>query len=143
MSRLIRHETCPECGSKDNLAIYDDHEYCFGSGCGYQKQYKDNDNKGGSAITKDKAKASGKTAKLHPVPVKVMPALKERGLDSSTVNKYQVSVSTNEENPIEAVFPRFSQSGEHVGNQVRYEDKGFSVEGTVKKLPVVWSKSFP
>jgi Zn ribbon nucleic-acid-binding protein len=86
MSKLIRHETCPKCGSRDNLAIYDDHEYCFGSGCGYQKQYaltsnashKDNDNKGGSAITKDKAKSSGKAAKLHPVPLKSMPALKER-----------------------------------------------------------------
>jgi len=32
-SEFIRHKPCPNCGSKDNLAEYTDHEYCFG--CGY------------------------------------------------------------------------------------------------------------
>ena len=36
-SKYVRKEPCPECGSKDNLAIYDDgHGYCFG--CGYTQQ---------------------------------------------------------------------------------------------------------
>ena len=26
----VKHAPCPSCGSKDNLAIYADHEYCFG-----------------------------------------------------------------------------------------------------------------
>ena len=30
-SKFIGHEPCPECGSKNNLARYDDgHGYCFG-----------------------------------------------------------------------------------------------------------------
>lgn len=34
MSLCIAHEPCPECGSRDNLARYDDgHGWCFG--CGY------------------------------------------------------------------------------------------------------------
>lgn len=33
-SRFIRHQSCPKCGSKDNLAIYEGGSgYCFG--CGY------------------------------------------------------------------------------------------------------------
>lgn len=28
----IRHEPCPSCGSRDNLAVYTDHAYCFGCG---------------------------------------------------------------------------------------------------------------
>lgn len=32
MSRYIEHQPCPSCGSRDNLAIYTDHEYCFGCG---------------------------------------------------------------------------------------------------------------
>ena len=31
MEEFIRHEPCPKCGSKDNLARYTDgHGYCFG-----------------------------------------------------------------------------------------------------------------
>jgi len=29
----VKHEPCPQCGSRDNLAVYTDHSYCFG--CGY------------------------------------------------------------------------------------------------------------
>lgn len=36
MSKFIHHTACPDCGSRDNCAIYDDgHEWCFG--CGYYK----------------------------------------------------------------------------------------------------------
>ena len=35
-SKFLRHESCPECGSSDALAIYDDGgEHCFGAGCDY------------------------------------------------------------------------------------------------------------
>lgn len=33
MSNFLHHEPCPECGSKDNLGVWDDgHKYCFGCG---------------------------------------------------------------------------------------------------------------
>jgi hypothetical protein len=35
VSKFIRHTSCPKCGSKDNLAEYDDHVWCFG--CRYHK----------------------------------------------------------------------------------------------------------
>ena len=35
-SKFLRHESCPECGSSDALAIYDNGgQHCFGSGCDY------------------------------------------------------------------------------------------------------------
>lgn len=34
---FLKHTNCPKCGSRDNLGIYDDHEYCFG--CGYINQF--------------------------------------------------------------------------------------------------------
>ena len=38
-SKFLKHEACPECKSKNNLARYDDgHATCFG--CGYQEQPK-------------------------------------------------------------------------------------------------------
>jgi hypothetical protein len=39
MSKFVRHESCPSCGSKDNLGRYDDgHAWCFG--CGYKEPPK-------------------------------------------------------------------------------------------------------
>ena len=33
----VIHGPCPKCGSRDNLAIYEDgHTHCFGMGCGYR-----------------------------------------------------------------------------------------------------------
>ena len=35
-STCLRHEPCPSCGSKDNLARYDDgHAFCFTNGCNH------------------------------------------------------------------------------------------------------------
>lgn len=33
MSSFVEHSSCPSCGSRDNLGVFTDHEYCFG--CGY------------------------------------------------------------------------------------------------------------
>ena len=34
MSKFLRHEGCPECGSSDALAIYEDGgKHCFAAGC--------------------------------------------------------------------------------------------------------------
>lgn len=32
MSAFIKHEGCPECGSKDNVGVWTDGKYCFGCG---------------------------------------------------------------------------------------------------------------
>ena len=57
-SKFLKHEACPECKSKNNLARYDDgHATCFG--CGYQEQ-----------PTKDKAEP-----RMEPLPPPVTPTL--------------------------------------------------------------------
>ena len=40
MGRLIRYESCPQCGSQDNLAIFSDGYHCFTPGCNYRKGNK-------------------------------------------------------------------------------------------------------
>jgi Zn ribbon nucleic-acid-binding protein len=43
MSSFSHHESCPECGSKDNVGVWDDgHKYCFG--CGW------NENENGGSL---------------------------------------------------------------------------------------------
>jgi len=138
MSKLIQHGACPSCGSADNLAIYEDHEYCFGHGCGHYINYN-----GGSTIAKESKAASVNARPITPLPEKEMPAIKSRGIDSSTVNKYKVSVNTNPDNTIEAVFPRFNSEHQHIANQIRYRDKDFSSEGPLSSAALFGQPFFP
>lgn len=58
MSDFVKHVSCPNCGSKDNRAIYSDgHEYCFGcqdftKGNGFKKieQLKNKKNKNANSV---------------------------------------------------------------------------------------------
>lgn len=137
MSKLIRHERCPECAKEgrdvtgDNLAVYEDGVHCHA--CGYN-----NKKKGTKPIAKKE-----KGEPIAPLPEKNMPALKARGIDSTTVNKFKVSVSTNPDNPIEAIFPRFSEEGQHVFNQIRYVEKGFKCEGDIAEAGLFGQINFP
>lgn len=141
MSRFLKHTDCPECGSTDNLAVYDDHEHCFSEGCDYDFQYGTEE---GDTEIASKAKPETKEpVRILPLPQKAQPGVDHRSIDSTSVNKYHVTVSVNPDNPIEAVFPRFNQSGEHVANQIRYEDKGFSSEGDTSDLQLFGQPEFP
>jgi len=72
-----------------------------------------------------------------------MPAIKARGIDGTTVNKYKVTVNVNPDNPIEVVFPRFNDEGQHIANQVRYENKEFKCEGLINKATLFGQSFFP
>lgn len=139
MSKLLRHDACPDCGSEDNLAIYDDHEHCFSEGCGRDVQYTGKDKE----ITQTKEKKTETKAMKFLLPTKPMPAMEERGLSSSSVNKYKVSISKNPDTTVEAVFPRFNEDGQHVANQVRFADKEFAMEGDLKSAKLFGRELFP
>lgn len=137
MSKPVRHGPCPKCGSKDNVAIYEDgHEHCFSEGCDYHT----NGDGTGARGTNERIKA---VRSLTPLPIKPMPGSKERGLDASSVNKYKVSISVNPDNIIEAIFPRFGPEDEHVANQVRMANKQFRIEGDLKGAKLFGQPVFP
>lgn len=137
MSQFVRHEECPKCGSTDNLAVYDDHEHCFSEGCNYHKKYNSND------TSKEKTLPEKKSEDLIGLPEKTMPGLKARGLDSSTINKYRVTVNTNPKSDIEAIFPRFNEEGYHIANQIRLTDKQFRCQGAINSAGLFGQAFFP
>ena len=58
MANFVKHEPCPNCGSSDNLAIYDDGSYhCF-SDCGYTKVSEDYKQEHGTENSKVKMKGN-------------------------------------------------------------------------------------
>ena len=138
MSKFLRHDACPQCGSQDNLGIYDDHEYCFSEGCGYFKSYEEGDKK----ISNNKAKNehAGAIKDIVPLPVK-SGAIKERGIDGSTAEKYKVTTDYSDD--VEAIFPRFNSEGQHVANQIRLIDKDFRSQGDPKSAALFGQQLFP
>jgi len=137
LSKFIRHDNCPKCGSKDNLSVYDDHEYCFSFDCDHIKFYND----GGRSIEKERG--AGKPSIITPLPSKTQPASKARALDGSTINKYKVTINTDKDSNVEAVFPRFNEEGMHISNQVRFKDKGFKCEGEINTAALFGQTFFP
>jgi len=136
LSNFIKgQEKCPKC-NKDNLAIYDDHVHCFTFGCEYHKFNNEKESKISQKIPVE-------DRPLTSLPLKEMPALKARGLDSSTINKYKVTVNLNPDSNVEAVFPRFNDECEHIANQVRMDDKKFRCEGDIKGAGLFGQNLFP
>lgn len=133
MSKFLYHAPCPQCGSKNNLGVYDDHEHCFG--CGYDKQYTLDT--GEKTITEEKIKKP-----LTPISKKV-PTQSFRHIEPASFSKYLTAINLNEEFEEEALFPRFSVEGEHVANQVRYKNKKFSVEGDLGRAVLFGQNLFP
>ena len=132
-SKLIRHDSCEDCGSSDGKAVYDDHTYCFVC----QTRHWLDDKKGGRPIEKTK-----KDRPLTPLSENPR-AMKSRGINSTSVSKYKVLINVNPESNVEAVFPLFDADGRHVANQVRYQDKDFRVEGDLKAAGLFGRQAFP
>lgn len=139
MSKFLKHSNCPKCGRKDKLAVYDDNEHCFHPNCDYHKNYN---NHGDDTIEQQPVK--DETAKpINPLPDLPQSAIKARGLDSSTVQKYQVTVNMDNNSDVEAIFPRFDEQGNHVANQFRLKDKDFRWQGQHRKATLFGQNLFP
>ena len=74
MANFLRHEPCEKCGSKDNLAIYDDgSSHCFTPGCGYR---------GGASTT-----PKPETSNMSLIDIEYI-TLKKRGIKIETCKKW-------------------------------------------------------
>lgn len=116
MSAYLAKEPCPKCGSKDNLARYDDgHGFCFG--CGY---YEAKDGQTGV-----KAPVEGLLAG-EPA------ALKKRGITLETAQKWRYLVGHDKGQPVQ--LATYYKDGRAVAQKVRYPDKTFRIVGDPKQM---------
>jgi twinkle protein len=132
--KFIRHESCPECGSSDGLAVYDDNKHCFV--CQHHE--------GEGKISDKHPIKHAENRDVTPLPGGEQVAIKDRGLTAGSVNKYKVTVNTNPESTVGHVYPYFDEDGSHVANKVRRKgEKAFYWEGDVGRGVLFGQQLFP
>lgn len=127
-SRVIGREPCPKCGSKDNLARYDDgHAYCFGFGCGYFE-------KGDGEISETQMKPAA-SGDLCPPSNLSFEALMKRKLREETCQHWKYGTTTYNGRPCQ-VATYYGTDGQAVCQKLRFPDKSFKMIGDTKNPPL-------
>lgn len=117
MSEVVAHEPCPECGSRDNVALYSDgHRHCFGAGCGY---HTPPDQEG--APEQGEAPPRGAGPRPHTVR-----AIRGRNLTEETCRRYGYGVGSGYH-----VAPYRDSLGRPVAWKYRDRAKDFWWEGDI------------
>ncbi len=131
MSNFVEHKECPECGSKDNVAVYDDgHEYCFTDDCDYQ-YYPDND------IIYEESNIKSKDKSNEVLLTGTIKAIEQRRILQDTCEMYGVMYSSYDQ----LIFP-FYKDGIHIANKVRNNTKDFFSQGNISDAELFGQKNF-
>lgn len=127
MSKQSKGRPCPSCTSSDGYYIKEE--------TGWGHCFVCNLNVPPSKTEKKKMEATAtaetacpKTENVTTPLTTVFRPFPERGFTKDTIAKYCVDVGGPTAS-YQAKYPRFDVAGNHVGNKIRYKDKGFSVEG--------------
>jgi twinkle protein len=122
---FLRHEPCPECGSSDALARYEDgHAHCFAYGCSYRERSDGKPRKpaGGKPIS-SKSLISLEEQDIQP--------LKKRHLTQETCEKFGYATSEFKGRPCQ--IANYRRGGKVVAQKVRLPDKSFLFLGSAKE----------
>ena len=106
-SEFLRHEACPNCGSSDGLAVYEDHTFCFvcHNWTGTSSQ--------SSHVVMTSAHYQGQATRLA-----------KRGISQKTCERFKIYKDGNT-----LRFHYHNKDGQLVGAKTRTVDKNFSYEG--------------
>lgn len=123
-SNFVQHEPCPSCGSKDNLARYDDgHGFCFG--CGHHEKAD-----GDTPPTLQKAPQAGDLIKGERITRSI------RGITPETFHFWNYQAGTYKGEPVH--IANHSRFGRVVGQKIRTRSKTFAVRGKLEPLYGMW-----
>lgn len=152
MANFVRHESCPKCGSSDNLAIYDDGSYYCWSHCGHKKisqEYLDELKQNSKSSKKtnkkeanlqvkktDESKLKPKISGFEVEEIKQFTYIEGsgyRGIED-WVNKYfGVRYEYNEDNEVQAQYYPITYDSELSGFKIRRHPKDFTSIGRTGK----------
>jgi len=119
-SEFVQHEPCPECGSRDNLARYDDgHAYCFG--CNYIEKAGGEQKVNTHKVDKHMDFVEGEAANLS-----------ARGISLDTCIKWDYLVGEVGGQPVQIANYK-DASGKRVAQKIRFRNKDFHTRGDIKE----------
>ena len=123
MSKFIQHTSCPKCGSRDNLAEYDDHVWCFG--CKYFKQKNDIHSIRNRLQSQQTMLSDDSTLELtNDIPMKAKQWILKYGITNQEIEQNNIAYNANSDILILIHTQNYWQ-GRCFGNQkVKYLSKG-------------------
>lgn len=117
-SAFIAKESCPECGSRDNLARYSDgHGFCFG--CHHYEK--------GDGMETTTVQRSNPAL----LPAGEYKSLKKRGIHQDTCEKFGYTIGDFGGAKVQ-IAPYYDNSGTLVAQKIRWPNKEFRVLGDLK-----------
>jgi twinkle protein len=129
--KLVKHMACPECGSKNNLATYNDgYEKCFGMGCGYYGYANARPKKDKPVYIPQEKKEELLFVKEDFIELNYKPLLK-RGLSEESCRFFEYGTSTLHGKSCQVANYRNAE-GVLLCQKVRMKDKKFSLLGDGK-----------
>ena len=133
--RFIRHEPCPECGSSDANARYDNGErgeatYCFSC-----EAHKTEPNGTAAAATHTPAAQGTKQKDLLKGTYEAIPS---RGLTQETCKKLGYTTGIYQGEPVQ-IATYYGSDGKPKAQKVRFKNKDFKLLGEGRKLPLFGS----
>jgi len=118
-NKFLHHSPCENCGSRDNLAVYEDHTYCFGC-----QQY--------NTLNGELPKIKERTEFKDMIDGKVE-ALPSRKIDSETCNKFNYQTGVYNGKPVH-IANYYDKDYNIVAQKLRFQDKKFTWLGDTDKI---------
>lgn len=125
-SSFVGHEPCPDCGSSNNLARYDDgHAVCFSNGCAHYEHATG----GGAAVTAASSPSAAKVATR--LVAGNHEALSARKISAETCKQYDYRVGEMGGKPVQ-LATYYNAAGAPVAQKARFANKDFRWVGRPK-----------
>ena len=119
---------CPDCGSTDNLAVYEDHSYCFTPGCGYKKNGNTMDGTRHMDIDNDF------DMDINVQSINTLPSypLDSRKISRDVVDYFNIKMSVDEDGKPSSHYYPYTKKGKIVAYKERKLPKEFRIHGDFK-----------
>ena len=117
--KFLFHSPCENCGSRDNLANYENHTYCFGC----HKHQRTNGDL--PEITKEKKFTDMITGQIEP--------LNKRGINEETCRVFNYEQGEHNGRPCH-IANYYDKNYEKVAQKLRFADKSFKWIGDTDKI---------
>ena len=119
-NKFLHHSPCENCGSQDNLGVYEDHTYCFGC-----RQY--------NTLNGELPEYKKPRKEFKNMIDGIVEALPSRKIDSDTCKKFNYQTGEYNGQPVH-IANYYDKDYNIVAQKLRFQDKKFTWLGDTDKI---------